>query len=1058
MQDQSHSMDMFIRSLEERAKELNCLYKIEELLADPESTIDDIFYGTIDAIPPGWQYPAYTVARVIYEGKKYEPESFEQTQWMLQTDLKAQDEVVGMIEVYYTEEMPIADEGPFLKEERKLLNTISDRLGHYIFLQRLRGVFKEWQKSKTELKEKPKPEWSVVLDMLRSTDQHLYSIISRKMINNLFFRGVEESKELFKKLGHQDDEDFERGEQNRPSKKKVLESSFYLGHEIFKVAAKYLSDSEIQRMIQKWIYEDKSSFLLKALANPNTPLTEIADAVRKYHHINPSHEENSPIAKGIRVSLIRRFLTDQLRFIHIAKGYSDVSDFYKLLERMIFPSESHGKLGGKSAGMILANNILKRIPEHADLLKNVKVPKTWYISSDGITNFVYYNNLEDVIDQKYKDIDQVRQEYPHIVQVFKNSHLAPEIVNGLSRALDDFGDNPIIVRSSSLLEDRIGSAFAGKYKSLFLANQGNKQERLDALMDAIAEVYASTFGPDPIGYRYEKKLIDFNEEMGIMIQEVIGRKFGKYFFPAFAGVAFSNNEFRWSARIKREDGLIRMVPGLGTRAVDRIGNDYPVLLAPGQPDLRVNLTYDEIVGYSPKQMDVINLETNTFETVPIKKVIEIVGSRFPLLNEIFSIREENHLKTPIGLGIDPSLHDIVVTFENLFSKTSFVKQMHTILEDLNEKLMTPVDIEFAHDGNNLYLLQCRPQSSFGDTAPAVIPKDIDDDKIIFNAKKFVSNGKIPDVTHIVYVVPENYEQKKEIQDLKDVGRAVSKLNKILPEKKFILMGPGRWGSRDDIKLGVNVTYSDINNTSMLIEIARKKGSYVPELSFGTHFFQDLVESSIKYLPLYPDDKGAVFNHEFFRNNGNYLNEILPEFEHLQDTVKVIDVPKSTNGSILRVLLNSDQDIGIAYLTDPGTDVEYKGENGGEHHKISKLQEEPWSWRLRMVKQIAKNLDAARFGIKELYVFGSSVDRTARPYSDIDLIVYFQGTQNQKRDFLAWIEGWSHCLTQINFEKTGYIVKNILDIKFITGFDINNNTALIKKMNSLQDFAKKLEIH
>src|SRR5450756_2403429 len=149
-----------------------------------------------------------------------------------------------------------------------------------------------------------------------------------------------------------------------------------------------------------------------------------------------------------------------------------------------------------------------------------------------------------------------------MVQVFKHSHFSPEIVQGLSVALDDFQDCPIIVRSSSLLEDRLGSAFSGKYKSLFLANQGTKRERLLAVKDAIAEVYASVFGPDPIEYRSEKGLLDVHEEMGILLQEVVGTKVGRYFFPSWAGVAFSNNEFRWSPRIRREDGLVRLVPGL----------------------------------------------------------------------------------------------------------------------------------------------------------------------------------------------------------------------------------------------------------------------------------------------------------------------------------------------------------------------------------------------------------------------------------------------------------------------------------------------------------------
>jgi phosphoenolpyruvate synthase/pyruvate phosphate dikinase len=180
-----------------------------------------------------------------------------------------------------------------------------------------------------------------------------------------------------------------------------------------------------------------------------------------------------------------------------------------------------------------------------------------------------YNNLEDIVEQKYKEPSQVRQEYPYVMHLFKSSPLPPETIKALSLALDDFGDLPLIVRSSSLLEDRMGASFAGKYKSLFIANKGTKEERLVALMDAIKEVFASMFGPDPIEYRAQRGLVDQHEEMGILIQEVVGTHVGHYYLPAFAGVAFSHNEFPWSSRIRREDGLIRLVPGLGTRAVDR---------------------------------------------------------------------------------------------------------------------------------------------------------------------------------------------------------------------------------------------------------------------------------------------------------------------------------------------------------------------------------------------------------------------------------------------------------------------------------------------------------
>jgi hypothetical protein len=152
--------------------------------------------------------------------------------------------------------------------------------------------------------------------------------------------------------------------------------------------------------------------------------------------------------------------------------------------------------------------------------------------------------------------------------------------------------------------------------------------------------------------------------------------------------------------------------------------------------------------------------------------------------------------------------------------------------------------------------------------------------------------------------------------MREVGRAVGRLNRILPRRRFILVGPGRWGSRGDIRLGVPVTYADISNSSVLVEVARRKGGYVPDLSFGTHFFQDLVESSIRYLPLYPDDPDVVFAEEFFTSGPNALEALCPESAHLGHVLRVIDVPRTHGGLVLRVLMNADLDEAIGLLSDP----------------------------------------------------------------------------------------------------------------------------------------------
>ena len=302
-------------------------------------------------------------------------------------------------------------------------------------------------------------------------------------------------------------------------------------------------------------------------ATPSAPRT---DSIRRSLHLAPEGTGLAlPLLANLRVALIRRFLSEEPSYVALAKRVVTLEDMLGLLERLISLPGSPGKVGGKGAGMFLAGLVLRRAGEEHGLAE-VRTPKTWYIATDTVHAFVRYNNLEDVYEQKYKEIDQVRLQYPHLAQLFKNSPFPPEIVKSVSLALDELHDGPIIVRSSSALEDRLGAAFSGKYKSLFLPNRGTKAERLAALLDAVAEVYASIFSPDPIQYRAERGLLDFREEMGILIQEVVGARIGRYYAPAYAGVAVSLNEFRWSPRIEREDGLIRLVPGLGTRAVDRL--------------------------------------------------------------------------------------------------------------------------------------------------------------------------------------------------------------------------------------------------------------------------------------------------------------------------------------------------------------------------------------------------------------------------------------------------------------------------------------------------------
>ena len=1069
MSDPERSIERILHSLQERAKELNCLYRIDEILAH-EAPLGEILQSVAHVIPTGWQHPGVCRARIAWKDTTVEAPGFAETAWMQSAPIVVQGAASGRITVVYLKEQPASDEGPFLKEERKLLDTIAERIGQMLHHRELKTLFDRGkqesapQEAGAPARPGVRPEWWVIVEFLRMTDRSLLRRIARRMINHLAWSGVTGARDLLAEAAGRNraaappdaaSADSAGTGENVPLGRATGGDPDALAEAAFEVAAAHLGQSEILGSIQKWIKEDKVAFLATVLETADAPLVEIAEALERFEQLAVDEKDLSLATQiGLKVSLIRRIFTGQVDYIATARRFLDIADFADILRHCVLPPRSRGRLGGKSAGVILAAKIVEKSKEYAAMLSGVRVPRTWYVPSDVLMEFIHHNNLEDVYNWKYLTTDQVRQEYPHLVQIFKSSPFPPDIVRGLSVALDDFGDRPLIVRSSSLLEDSSGAAFSGKYKSLFLANRGLKPERLAALMDAIAEVYASVFGPDPIEYRAERGLLDHHEEMGILIQEVVGTTVGPYFLPAFSGVAFSNNEFRWSPRIRREDGLIRLVPGLGTRAVDRLADDYPVLVAPGQPGLRASVSPDEIARYSPSRIDVINLETNVFETIPAKRLLRDFGDDYPRLGQLVSILEHDRIRQPVGLRLDPGEGELVFTFDGLIASTPFIAQMRSLLSLLRESLGTPVDIEFAYDGQNFYILQCRPQSWGEESTPAPIPRDIPPERVVFTANRYVSNGRVPDLTHLVYVDPEAYGAVGSADDMREVGRIVGRLNKLLPRRQFALMGPGRWGSRGDIRLGVPVTYADINNTAVLVEMARKKGNYVPDLSFGTHFFQDLVEASIRYLPLYPDDPGVRFHEAFLRRSANILEALLPDAGRFAEVIRVIDVPGVTEGLVLRILMNAELQEAVGVLVPPGA-VEVT--TPVRPDSASRPGESHWRWRLRLAETIAAELDPERFGVKAFYVLGSTKNATAGPASDIDVLLHFAGTGDQRKDLQLWLEGWGLCLGEMNYLRTGYRTGALLDVHLVTDEDIAARTSWASKIGAVTDAARPLPL-
>ncbi len=680
--------------------------------------------------------------------------------------------------------------------------------------------------------------------------------------------------------------------------------------------AAHFSDAEIEEHINFARKKEAFRQLNRVVNTEGVTSLTIKQALREFCDIPQGDMILSPNeVMGARVALISHFVSSQLPFVGIAKSHVTIRDVDELVEHSYWDRRRPGKIGGKAAGMFLAHKIL--LPRFgkrdADLEKHVRIPESYYFNSGIFSDFVDYNGLDRLYSQKYKTREEIEEEYRHIEKVFRDAKFPPDTTEDFRQFLQRVGEHPLILRSSTLLEDNFGFAFSGKYDSVFLANQGAVEDRLREFMWGLNRVHMSTYGPAPILYRMGHNLLDFDERMAVLVQKVVGRRHGDYFLPFASGVGYSYNAHRWTPRIRREDGLVRLVLGLGTRAVDRVAADYPRMVPLSHPLLRPEVEADQIARYSQKMVDVLNLQGGKIEALALGDLL--AAADLPEMGEALSINEEGHLAAPLFRGQPIEPDRACVTFENLLRRGPFVPVIRKVLRNLHEAYRAPVDVEFAWDGGILYLLQCRPFGIKEYRGKVSLPADWPDERILFTTSRVSSNRIVRDIAWVVYVDPKAYGRLSTRDEKLTVGRVVSRLNRLLEGKRYALFGPGRWGS-NDINLGVRVGYEDINNTLILGEVALREGGSTPEVSYGTHFFNDLVEAEIVPLAVCPDDEGSAFRQELLTEAPNRLPELMPEARRLAGVVYVVELPTGFDGRMLQVFLDEEEGRGLGLLAGP----------------------------------------------------------------------------------------------------------------------------------------------
>lgn len=593
------------------------------------------------------------------------------------------------------------------------------------------------------------------------------------------------------------------------------------------------------------------------------------DVVRRAEACLQSDPEGSE-AGELKRQLIGMMVTREESIRPLVEKYLTLEDVLEVRWRMF----GTGLIGGKAVGMLLARKIAER--ECPELGAKLEAHDSFFIGSDVFYSFLVRNGLWEIREKQHSPdtfLDGVDEAQERILTGRFSNHE----IGLFEKMLDYFGQYPVIVRSSSLLEDAYGNSFAGKYDSVFCANQGALEERLRSFLDAIRAVYASSMSREALSYRERHRLLKRDEQMALLVMRVTGELQERAFYPHLAGVGFSYNPFVWGPEIDPRAGVLRLVYGLGTRAVDRVDDDYTRVVALNAPLRRPEGSFDEIVRHTQRTVDFVDLDAGRLSAGDFADLLPAARG-VPV--DLFTS------ETPEGGRF--------LTFDGLLTRTEFVEDFRRLLQVLETVYGKPVDIEFAAnflpDGKSylINLLQCRALQVQGTHHPAVPEVECPAEGVLLEGcGAVVGHSRVERLDWLVLVVPEGYGPMGE-QDRHGVARAVGAVNRALSgvDVGALAIGPGRWGTHM-ASLGVPVRFSEISRMTSICELMMMHEFLTPDVSLGTHFFGELVEMNILYFALFPGREANRLNLESLMSAPNRLAELAPAVADLAPVLRVV---------------------------------------------------------------------------------------------------------------------------------------------------------------------------
>ncbi len=567
----------------------------------------------------------------------------------------------------------------------------------------------------------------------------------------------------------------------------------------------------------------------------------------------------------------------------MVKSNFTAEDYFRVRRRMI----GTGMIGGKTCGMLLARKLVEN--NRPDIYARMEPHDSYYVGSDVFYSYIVYNNLWDLRIRQ-----RTPEEYFTVAEEFaeglKNGEFPGAIKEQFRHMLEYYGQNPIIVRSSSILEDGFGNAFAGKYESVFCINYGSLQDRLKEFETSVKRVYASTMSRSALDYRLRRKLGRRDEQMSLLVMRVSGSRYEHFFMPCAAGVGYSYSPYKFSERMDQNAGMLRLVMGLGTGAVDRTQGSYPRLVSLDMPEATSAMTSAEKHKYSQRKVDVIDISEGQVISRPFTQIEQEIPDYVRKL-----VLEHDYDAERMFLDRGQHRQICFISCLGLVKNHALMQDMQDIMALIQKEYEYPVDIEytinFSESGEYVMnLLQCRPLQVVRDTEDVLVPDDVPENQILLECRgASMGLSRVFALDYILYVDPVAYYNMP-YNDKAKVAAAVGRINWMMrgKEKKMLLMVPGRVGTSSP-ELGVPTAFSDISEFSAVCEISESRVGYMPELSYGSHIFQDLVEARILYTAIFENEKTRHYAPELLAAYPDRFLEFYPEGGEVAEIVHFYDV-------------------------------------------------------------------------------------------------------------------------------------------------------------------------